>query len=46
MKAVLQRVKCAKVEVDGQIVGECGAGLMILLGVGGTVGVVVGASDA
>ena len=33
MKAVLQRVKCAKVEVDGKVVGECGNGLMILLGV-------------
>ena len=33
MKAVLQRVKCAKVEVDGEVVGECGNGLMILLGV-------------
>ena len=33
MKAVLQRVKCAKVEVDGEIVGECSKGLMILLGV-------------
>ena len=33
MKAVLQRVKYAKVEVDGEVVGECGKGLMILLGV-------------
>ena len=33
MKAVLQRVKCARVEVDGEVVGECGNGLMILLGV-------------
>lgn len=33
MKAVLQRVKRASVEVDGEIVGECGEGLMILLGV-------------
>ena len=33
MKAVLQRVKCASVKVDGEIVGECGEGLMILLGV-------------
>ena len=33
MKAVLQRVKCAKVEVEGEVVGECGKGLMILLGV-------------
>lgn len=33
MKAVLQRVKNANVVVDGEIVGECGEGLMILLGV-------------
>ena len=33
MKAVLQRVKHANVVVDGTVVGECGEGLMILLGV-------------
>ena len=33
MKAVLQRVKNASVAVDGEIVGKCGEGLMILLGV-------------
>ena len=33
MKAVLQRVKHANVVVDGEVVGECGEGLMILLGV-------------
>ena len=33
MKAVLQRVKCAKVEVNGEVVGQCDKGLMILLGV-------------
>ena len=33
MKAVLQRVKNASVKVDGQCVGECSEGLMILLGV-------------
>ncbi len=33
MKAVLQRVKHASVEVEGETVGKCGEGLMILLGV-------------
>jgi len=33
MKAVLQRVKEASVRVDGETVGKCGEGLMILLGV-------------
>ena len=33
MKAVLQRVKNANVVVDGNIVGECNQGLLILLGV-------------
>ena len=33
MKAVLQRVSNAYVKVSGEIVGECGKGLMILLGV-------------
>lgn len=33
MKAVLQRVKYAKVAIDGNIVGECKNGFMILLGV-------------
>lgn len=33
MKAVLQRVKNARVEVDGKVTGACGEGLMILLGV-------------
>lgn len=33
MKAVIQRVKYANVKIDGEIVGECGKGFMILLGV-------------
>ena len=34
MRAVIQRVTRASVSVDGKIVGEIGAGLMALLGVG------------
>jgi D-tyrosyl-tRNA(Tyr) deacylase len=34
MRAVVQRVSRAKVTVEGQVTGEVGAGLMILLGVG------------
>ena len=33
MKLVIQRVKRAAVSVDGETVGECGKGLMLLLGV-------------
>ncbi len=33
MKAVIQRVRSASVDVDGVRVGECGHGLLVLLGV-------------
>lgn len=33
MKAVIQRVKQSNVKIDGEIVGSCNQGLMILLGV-------------
>ncbi len=33
MKAVLQRVKHSEVKIEGELVGACGEGLMILLGV-------------
>lgn len=34
MRALLQRVQGAKVSVDGRLVAEIGAGLVILLGIG------------
>ena len=33
MRAVLTRVKSASVTIDGEIVGRCGSGYMILIGV-------------
>ena len=33
MKAVIQRVASATVHVDGELIGACGQGLLILLGV-------------
>ena len=34
MRAVVQRVKGAKVDVEGRTVGEIGTGLLVFLGVG------------
>lgn len=34
MRAVIQRVKSASVDVDGRVVGKIQAGLLVLLGVG------------
>ena len=34
MRAVIQRVSQAEVEIDGSVVGSCGRGYLILLGVG------------
>jgi D-aminoacyl-tRNA deacylase len=38
MRACIQRVSSARVVVDGEIVGEIGRGLLVLLGVAGTDG--------
>ena len=34
MRAIIQRVSRARVQVDGRLVGEIGAGVLVLLGVG------------
>jgi D-aminoacyl-tRNA deacylase len=34
MRAVVQRVSCARVTVNGEVTGEIAAGLMILIGLG------------
>lgn len=34
MRAVVQRVKKGSVSIDGQVVGQCGVGFVVLLGVG------------
>ena len=34
MRAVLQLVNGASVRVDGQVIGQCGRGYLILLGIG------------
>jgi D-tyrosyl-tRNA(Tyr) deacylase len=34
MRAVLERVSCARVTVEGRVTGEIGAGLVVLLAVG------------
>lgn len=34
MRAVVQKVTAAKVQVEGEVVGEIGRGLMVLVGVG------------
>ena len=36
MRALLQRVTHAQVTVDGEVVGSCGRGFLVLLGVGPT----------
>ena len=33
MRAVVQRVSCAEVRAEGEVIGSCGTGLMVLLGV-------------
>jgi D-tyrosyl-tRNA(Tyr) deacylase len=38
VRAVVQRVRHASVSVGGEVVGECGAGLVVLLGIAGADG--------
>jgi len=38
MRALLQRITHARVSVEGEIIAECGPGLVILLGIGQTDG--------
>src|ERR1035437_7585988 len=35
MRAVVQRVKRAKIAVDGEVTGEIGSGMLVLLGIAG-----------
>jgi len=46
MRALLQRVSRAEVRVEGEVVGEIGVGLLVLLGVGPSDTEVVGAALA